>query len=253
MSAKENAVNNHKTSFQVNSPQNFTYSFVYEKFLELNKDANIIFVAMNDKADNGEYIWGFKKFLTLKEKPFERISFQSMDNVSTVLKKGVKNVIIPSSGSKSAFETLIGELNLLNLHDTYDLTLFGYPDWQILADANEDALDKYKCTYYTTFLSNPTSKRHIAFNSKFKHWFKKGQLSTCPKFGELGYDIGAFFISGLNDYGAAFADRVGDLNYSSLQNPFSFVRKNNWSGFENNVVMFVFYKGNDVIEIKRYE
>ena len=58
-STKVNAVNSHKTSFQVNSPQNYTNSFVYEKFLELNSGANVVFVNMSDKSDYADYLWGF--------------------------------------------------------------------------------------------------------------------------------------------------------------------------------------------------
>ena len=253
MSAKENAVNNHKTSFQVNSPQNYTYSFVYEKFLELNSNVNIIFVAMSDKSDNADYVWGFKKYLTMKNKSFERISFAEMNNVAKHLKKGVKNVFIPSSGSTRAFEMLTAELDNLALSDSYDISLFGYPDWQTFVDKNEKSLDKYKASFYTTFFSDASAHRVASFNYRYRTIFKKAQHASCPKFGELGYDIGAFFVKGLHDYGAAFNENVEKVKYESLQNQFHFVRKNNWSGFENTVVMFIQYKGNDLIEIKRYE
>jgi len=252
-STKVNAVNSHKTSFQCNSPMNYTYSFVYEKFLELNSNANIVFVGMNDKADNADYIWGFKKFLEQKGKTYGRVTLAGMDEVAKVLKKGQKNILIPSSASTSAFERVTNELNTLNILETYDVSLFGYPDWQTFSDNNEKNLDKYKCSFFTTFFSDTANKRVQTFGWKFKKWFKKSQLASCPKFGELGYDVGAFFVGGLNSYGGAFAQKAENMPYTSLQNPFCFVRKNNWSGFENTVVMFVLYKGNDLIEIKRYE
>ncbi len=253
MSTKENAVNNHKTSFQVNSPLNYTYSFVYEKFLQLYPGANIIFAAMSDKADNEEFVWGFKKYLTMKDISYERVSIQNMDNIMSLLKKGKKNIVIPSAGTSRSFEVLVSELDNRNVLDTYDVSLFGFPDWQVFTDKNERSLDKYKCAFFTTFFSDASSYRVSAFCNHFKQWFKKPQLASCPKFGELGYDIGAYFLRGLCDYGAAFCENTDKVSYTSLQNPFCFVRKNNWSGFENSVVMFVFYKGNDVIEIKRYE
>jgi hypothetical protein len=60
-------------------------------------------------------------------------------------------------------------------------------------------------------------------------------------------------VGGINNFGGGFMQNVDKVKYTSLQNPFNFVRKNNWSGFENTVVMFINYKGNDMIEIQRYE
>lgn len=252
-STKTNAVNSHKTSFQVNSPQSYTYSFVYEKFAELNSNSNVIFVNMADKSDYADYVWGFKKYLEQQNRTFASVQFSAIGTITKSLKKGVKNVIIPSSSTSTAFEMLVSELNNLNVLDGYNVSLFGYPDWQTISEANEKYLEKYKCSYFTTFFSDPAKQRVASFNYRFKHWFKKAQLSSCPKFGELGYDIGAFFVGGLNIYGGAFAQNVDKMKYTSLQNPFNFVRKNNWSGFENTVVMFINYKGGDMIEINRYE
>lgn len=252
-STKQNAVNSHKTTFQVNSPQSYTYSFVYEKFVELNSGANVIFVNMSDKSDYADYLWGFKKYLEQKNLSYVTMQSSAFVNVAKHLKKGVRNIIIPSASTSAAFEQLTNELNSLNILDNYEVSLFGYPDWQTFSDNNEKMLDKYKCSFYTTFFSDPAQKRVANFSYRFKHHFKKAQISSCPKFGELGYDIGAFFLGGLNTYGGSFVQNVEKVGYTALQNPFCFVRKNNWSGFENTVIMFVTYKGNDMIEIKRYE
>ena len=252
-STKVNAVNSHKTSFQVNSPQNYTNSFVYEKFLELNSGANVIFVNMSDKSDYADYLWGFKKYLESKNVSFVSMQFAAVENIAKHLKKGTRNIIIPSASSAAAFEQLVNEFNTLNLLDNFQLSLFGYPDWQTFSDNNEKMLDKYKCSYYTTFFSDEAKQRVANFNYRFRHNFKKAQIASCPKFGELGYDIGAFFVGGINNFGGGFMQNVDKVKYTSLQNPFNFVRKNNWSGFENTVVMFINYKGNDMIEIQRYE
>lgn len=252
-STKVNAVNSHKTSFQVNSPQNYTHSFVYEKFVELNAGANVIFVSMSDKSDYADYLWGFKKYLEQKNLSYVSMQSSALVDIAKHLKKGVNNIIIPSSSTSAAFESITNELNSLNLLANYNVSLFGYPDWQTFSDNNEKMLEQYKCSFFTTFFSDPAQKRVANFNYRFKTNFKKTQISSCPKFGELGYDIGAYFVGGLNKFGGAFVQNVDKVGYTSLQNPFCFSRKNNWSGFENTVVMFITYKGNDVIEIKRYE
>ena len=56
-------VNEHPTTFQVNSSSSLVYNQVYNRFCLMHQNHNIIFVGMNDRGDNMKYIADFMRHL----------------------------------------------------------------------------------------------------------------------------------------------------------------------------------------------
>lgn len=248
-SAKDFVANDAEHTFQINAPQTYIYNKVYSVFADKHPNANLIFVGMNDKNDKADYIVGFKKALEAKGKSYKRISFTDIDNLSGVLQSGKENILIPSSGTQNTFELLVNKLNTLENLSSYNISMFGYPEWQAFSAKNKKSLAKYRCSFFASFYNDATSSRTSQFERKFKKWFNRNQYNSYPKYGMLGYDVAAFFIKGMNDYGTSFPSNNKNIKYKSLQNPFDFERKNNWSGFVNNSVMFINYSSNGSVDI----
>ena len=235
-------VNEHPTTFQVNSHNSLLYNQVYNRFYLIHKDHNIIFVNMNDRGDNMPYITDFKKDLEAKGVQYSNASTADFATVRDVLKKGMNNTIIPTSGSTSAFETLCKKLDGLDLTSEYTVQLFGFPEWQTLQGKNDKYLGKYQCQFFTSFYSNEASTRIQQFNGRFHRWFNQDQYNSFPKYGELGYDIGAYFIKGLHDFGSAFYENLHNYSYISMEFPMMFEKKNSWSGYQNHSMMIVTHR-----------
>ncbi len=235
-------VNEHPTTFQVNSHNSLLYNQVYNRFYLIHKDHNIIFVNMNDRGDNMPYITDFKKDLEAKGVQYSNASAADFATVRDVLKKGMNNTIIPTSGSTSAFETLCKKLDGLDLTSEYTVQLFGFPEWQTLQGKNDKYLGKYQCQFFTSFYSNEASTRIQQFNGRFHRWFNQDQYNSFPKYGELGYDIGAYFIKGLHDFGSAFYENLHNYSYISMEFPMMFEKKNSWSGYQNHSMMIVTHR-----------
>ena len=235
-------VNEHPTTFQVNSNNSLMYNQVYNRFYLIHKDHNIIFVNMNDKGDNMPYITDFKKDLDAKGLKYSNASIADLATIRDVLKKGMNNTIIPSSGSTTAFENLCKKLDGLELTTEYTIQLFGFPEWQTLQGKNDKYLGKYQCQFFTSFYSNGSSSRIQQFNGRFRRWFNQDQYNSFPKYGELGYDIGAYFIKGLNDFGSAFYENLHNYSYISMEFPMMFEKKNSWSGYQNRSMMIVTHR-----------
>lgn len=234
-------VNEHPYTYQVNISNSLIYSQVYNRFKALHRNDNIIFVGMNDKADNNNFVIDFKKSLDEDNIIYSRATVSEFSKIREMLKTGVRNVIVPSSGSAAAFNTLCTKMNSLNVSDNYNIQFFGFPEWQTLPSKHEKNLAKYNCQFFSTFYSNNSAPRTQSFNSNFRQWFKQPQFNSFPHYGELGFDIGAYFIRGLRDYGSSIQENMHNITYRSLEFPFNFERKNSWSGYQNKSVLFVTY------------
>ena len=235
-------VNEHPTTFQVNSNSSLMYNQVYNRFSLIHKDHNIIFVSMNDRGDNMSYIVDFKKDLDSKGIKYSAGTVSDLATVRDALKMGTNNVIIPTSGSAAAFENLCKKIDGLELSSEYTVQFFGFPEWQTLAGKYDKQLGKYQCQFFTSFYSNSLLSRTQQFNGRFRRWFNQDQYNSFPKYGELGYDIGAYFIKGLHDYGSAFYENLHNYSYVSMEFPMMFEKKNSWSGYQNRSVMIVTHR-----------
>lgn len=243
-------VNEHPTMFQVNVAYSLIYNQVFNRFISMHKGENIIFVGMNDKGDNMPFVSSFKKALDEGAHAYKNVNVNEFSTIKEMLRTDVRNMVIPTSGSSAAFESLCKKLDALNLTSEYDVQLFGYPEWQTLATKHEKHLSKYHCQFFTSFYSNGGAARTQLFNSRFRRWFHQDQYSSFPRYGELGYDIGAYFIKGLNDFGSAFQENLHNYSYISMEFPFNFEKKNAWSGYQNKSLLIVTYRADGTVNVR---
>lgn len=243
-------VNEHPTTFQVNTNYSVMYSQVYNHFSVFHKGHNVVFVGMNDRADNMAYINDFKKDLGAKAIKYVSVNITDETALTNALKRGVVNVLIPTSGSAAAFDALCKKLDGMELSSEYAVQLFGYPEWQTFAPRFDKWLSKYQCQFYTSFYSNAASAHIQRFNTLFRKWFNQEQHNSCPKYGELGYDIGTYFLTGLHDYGSAFYENLHAFTCPTLEFPMNFEKKNSWSGYQNKTILIATYRSDGTVVMR---
>ena len=142
----------------------------------------------------------------------------------------------------SLSENLCKKIDGLELTSEYTVQLFGFPEWQTLSGKYDKYLGKYQCQFFTSFYSNALSSRTQQFNGRFRRWFNQDQYNSFPKYGELGYDIGAYFIKGIHDFGSSFYENIHNFSYVSMEFPMMFEKKNAWSGYQNRSMMIVTHR-----------
>lgn len=248
-SSKESVTDNMHNVFQINAPNEYIYNKVYSHFINANKESNVIFVESEEDENRKDYVSDFQKILSARSVTWQRINFADIETIETILSKERKNVIIPTNSNQTTFENLVAKLNANDTLSAYPITLFGYPEWQAFSQRNSKNLAKYKCTFFTTFYADNTSGRAYSFNMKFSRWFKREQYNSYPKYGLFGFDIAHYFIKGVNVFGNKLAQNTDNVSYQQIQTPLSFERKNNWSGFVNNSLMFISYNPDETIKI----
>ena len=253
-SSKGDDVFGNPAVYQINTPQSYLYSEVYEHYLRKFPNAHVIFLdAATGHTDKDDFVKGLKEELknrqiTFKELRGENINPEGMKLAVDSLRE---NVIIPTSGKNVVLTKILPQLIVTSReHPNYDMKLFGYPEWQTYTDDHLASFFELNTYFYSSFYTNNLFPAAIQFTNAYRKWFSKDMANTFPKYGMLGFDTAYFFLKGLNDYGSNFEDQVKQMQVTPVQTGFKFDRVNNWGGFINRKVFFVnFTKNYELIKL----
>ncbi len=221
------------TVFQVNTLPSTLYNNVYRQFLERNANANIVFCLAGDKGAKPDFIIGFKNALNAQGVGYKTVDINALAGLKDVLATDRKNIIVPSSDSQTAFERLTQQMHSDAALANYNISLFGHPEWQTFSAADKQTMRKFHTSIYTTFYANTASTEVQSFNARFLKWFHRNQYQSTPLFGLLGYDIGRYFLAGLQEFGTELLQNVSTFSAPALQNPMHFEQTANGMGFVN--------------------
>lgn len=242
-----NEVNLSPTLFQLTSSHTSLYPEVISAFKDQYRNYNIVFVSEagsnNDKSD---FIDELKKELSRSNIPFKTTGSSSslVDDITSVLDTSKKNVLVPTSSTEATLRRVITAINSMEIEN---LTLFGYPEWQIYTQ-HRNTLHKYDTRIYSIFFVDDQQKEVISFLEEYRNWYNKDLINSFPKYGYLGYDMGLYFLSALNRYGSSFENSLSNMKVPTLQSAIHFDQVNgSKGGFINNGIYFVHYKvGTDI-------
>ena len=255
--SRDNTVYNNPQVYQVNTPQSYFYSEVYDHFARQFPNAHVIFIESreNDKAD---FIKGFREDLQRRNVPSTTLSeSEGYEAMKGSLRKDKDNVFVPTSGSNTALIRSIPQLtmvvrdSILNVTQGIDnIHLFGYPEWQTYTNDFLESFFELDTYFYSSFYTNNLMEEPKQFISKFRRWYGKEMEDRYPKYGMLGFDTGFFFLKGMWLYGTAFDQNQSQLLARPIQTGFKYERVNNWGGFINKKVFFVhFTRNNELIKL----
>lgn len=253
-SSKGDDVFGNPSVYQINTPQSYLYSEVYEHYLRKFPNAHVVFLdAATGHTDKDDFIKGLKEELKNRQMTFKELKGENInpEGMKLAVDSLRQNVLIPTSGKNLALTKILPQLIVTSReHPNYDMKLFGYPEWQTYTDdhlANFFELDTY---FYSSFYTNNLFPAAIQFTNAYRKWFSKDMANTFPKYGMLGFDTAYFFLKGLNDYGSSFEEQVNLMQVTPIQTGFKFERVNNWGGFINRKVFFVnFTKNYELIKL----
>ena len=255
--SRDDAVFNNPQVYQVNTPQSYFYSEVYDHFGRQFPNAHVIFVETG-QTDKTDFIKGFREDLQRRSVPITTLS-ESSDYMEMrgVLRNDKDNIFVPTSGSDAALFktlpqlTLVVRDSLLNVNQGIDnIHLFGYPEWQTYTNNFLDSFFELDTYFYSSFYSNNLMDNPREFTLKFRRWYGKEMEDRYPKYGMLGFDTGYYFLKGLWQYGTAFEEEQQKLKLQPMQTGFKYERVNNWGGFINKKVFFVhFTRDHELIKL----
>ncbi len=251
--SKDNTVFRNPSVYQINTPQSYLYSEVYDHFVRQFPNANVIFIeASQDTKDKADFIKGLKDELRNRSIPMKSLKEDAtVESLKAVLSNDRENIFIPTSGSNITLIKILPQLTLLVREKPESrIHLFGYPEWQTYTKDHLEAFFELDTYFYSSFYTNNLLPAAINFTKNYRRWYGKDMEERYPKFGMLGFDTGYFFLKGLSQYGSGFEKNMERMDLVPIQTGFKFRRVNNWGGFINQKVFFVnFTKNFELIKL----
>ena len=252
--SKSDVVFNNPYVFQINTPQSYLFSEVYEHYLRKFPNAHVVFLDAetgdNDKAD---FIAGLKEELKNKQITFKELKGAAItpEGMKTVVDSLRENVLIPTSGKNISLIKILPQLIITSReHPNYDMKLFGYPEWQTYTYDHLSSFFELDTYFYSSFYTNNLFPEAVKFTSAYRKWYSKDMANTYPKYGMLGFDTAYFFLKTLSQYGSDMEENMNRTMVNPIQTGFKFERVNNWGGFINRKVFFVrFTKNYELIKL----
>ena len=230
---------------QINTPQSYLYSEVYEHFVRKFGRANVVFLKTeHDDADKTEFVDGLRHELEAHGIRHTTLEAQALtaESLRATLADGQENIFIPTSGSQLPLTRILPQLVVLcRENPEQHISLFGYPEWQTYTKDHLENFYELDTYFYSSFYTNNLFPQAVEFTRKYRTWYGKDMMHSYPKFGMLGFDTGFFFLKAMADHKGRLADGLNATHVTSIQTGFKFERVNNWGGFINRKVFFVHF------------
>lgn len=227
--------------YQVNTPQSYLMSEVYDHFLHTFSKPHVIILDKHDGTQNA-FLSGFVTFMQEHGIPYETVSAETdAKTLAPMLRPECQNIFILSSASSSALMSTLPILQIVT-HEKEEGTethLFGYPEYQAYAVDYLEQFYDLDTWFYSWFYSNDLLPEAVEFKDKFHRSFSRQLLGTYPNFAEYGYDMAYYFLKGLHQYGNDLSENLSNIRTQPVQMGFKFERASNWGGFINRKVFFV--------------
>ena len=185
--SKDNTVFQNPAVYQINTPQSYLYSEVYDHFVRQFPNANVIFIEASQGAkDKAEFIKGLKDELRNRSIPMKSLKEDvTVESLKTVLRTDRENIFIPTSGSNLTLIKILPQLTLLVREQPESrVHLFGYPEWQTYTKDHLEAFFELDTYFYsssiptTCFLPPSTSPRATA-DGMARRWTNAIPNSAC--------------------------------------------------------------------------
>ena len=243
-------VDSNPNIFQVyQSPEDF-YGRVADHFAYRFKDYHVVVVDCNDKkSDKGVFTFPLRKKLAAKGVSCSVTNLTSDDGVFGGAFSAVKpNMVVLNTWRSPELTVALRRLDeLTGRHPGLKVSLFGYTEWLMFVNHNQDKFFKYDTYIPTNFYYNVYSSKVAAFEARYRAAFGSGMMDYLPRFALTGYDHGMFFLRGLHRQGKAFSGAEEDKN--ALQTWMRFARRKAGGGYRNEALQFVHYNTDKSISI----
>ena len=232
--------------YQVNTPQSYFYSEVYDHFFRQFPHPNVIFLdSPNEEED--EMVAGFKQELVNRNAPYIELLADTATNkdvIRSYFDLERENILMMTSKKSGALNNMMPVFQLL-VRDTattkYDVHLFGYPEYQVYTSNHLASFYEIDTYFYSSFYTNNLLPQAVDYHKKYRRIYSKEIANRYPKYAILGFDIGYYFLKAMHLYGTDMDNRLSEMKYNPIQTGFKFERVNNWGGFINKKVFFVHF------------
>ncbi len=179
----------------------------------------------------------------LKEVVYSR---DGMDKIRELLDPEKRNVLVTPMGGEALISDYTRQLN--QLRDTFDITVFGVPQWRDYRSLDYRYLQNLKVHIFTSDFIDFDKRYNIDFIRKYR---QKNHVEP-DRVAFRAAHTAMFFFSALMQYGSDFHKCMGLINNNRFSgSPFRFYRTFGESGgWENNFVYIFKYENYRLKDVK---
>jgi LysM repeat protein/ABC-type branched-subunit amino acid transport system substrate-binding protein len=238
-------------------PSKEAESYAMANYIKTFKKGRIILVRGMDSV-SVKNSWRFKKYL-LENMPVDesgkalyfqdcRLNDSLNNHLTKVLSREEENLLVVFSDDESSVNSLI--MTLIQRASLYPVVLFGLPSWSTWTNIDLNffhSLQLHIVSPFYTDYSDPAVKN---FLKKCRRMYGYEPYEISPlgyNFSMLGYDIGFYFLSALQQYGKNFIHCLDQVDADLLLTKFNF-QKAGYGGFMNNSFSVIRYRNDFAVE-----
>lgn len=247
-SSKVSQVSSHPGLFLVNAPDGDKFRYVANLFIK-TFPTDIVPIMLGTQKKNES---AFSSYLSkrLSEQKYEVKTLQAEytnDELKSLLSVSRPAIIIPDASDHKSLEQILTRLAAFKKkYPGFNISLFGYPEWQTYNSASFKNLHAVNTYIFTNFYYNSYSSDIQKFESEYKKWFNTPLAGTFPRMELLGYDSGICMMSGILKFGMDFGSQVSGAKM--FQSDIRFGRLLPAGGYINQCLWFIHYKLDGTIE-----
>ena len=162
------------------------------------------------------------------------------------------NMLVLDDSSLPSLNTLLTHLKeFRSKHPQYRISVLGYSEWQDETESLMDDFFAFDTYIISPYYYNTLDKRNKRFERIYAKTFRAYMLKENPRYAALGYDLGCYFLRGLNTQGDTFEQMQSGVYQEPYQSMFSFERSGSGLSFSNNFVQFIHFTPENKIELVR--
>ncbi len=149
-----------------------------------------------------------------------------------------KNLVVLATTNKYQISPALAHLRRLQEEFSYQIQLFGHPNWAKLAFDDTDGLEQFQTCITSSYYVDDSRDEVRRFNDRYRQAF-----GVAPsEFAYKGYDAAYFFGGLLAEYGTDYKAHVTEADYKGLHNTFEFEYNPDW-GYVNSAISILRFRG----------
>lgn len=249
-----------KNLIQLNTSKTLLYDDLTTDLINRFKGYDIVFLSdsnyVSKKDPYVKYLKNELKSRNVKYYDFSYLNPERLTSIDSTLNIVNHDILyIPEANSKESMKKMFPCLKCT----TFDLAseqaktgqtaVLGYPEWILYTSDFMDYYYDMNVYIFSKFYINPFDENVKLFNNNFRYWFAKEPMSLTPRYANLGYDIGKYFLSAVRKNGRHFEEHLAGFAKETLQSMMSF--KQDGDGYINKGLYLVHFT--PASQIEKYE
>ena len=217
--------------------------YAAEKFAGQNI---ILFNSANPK--DKPYINTFRKTANalLSKSTSDSVKEVTFATLKNFISKTKPNIIVIPSTNQSFVTEAVNKLYLTKQETKDSIIVFGMSNWMDYESLDFGYLNTLHATvssYQFIDYNNPQTKKFIL---RYRSQYKSEPSSTVFS----GFDVGYFYLSGLQKYGNDLQMKLPELKLKGFQTEFNFFQPDSGSGYENKGVGIMQFENYTYIRVR---